>query len=66
MATYERKTAVAAGGNLGLVSVDKDLGVTERTTAAVTADDSLVGPADGLLVDKFDSGHRLGLQAYNH
>lgn len=61
MGTYERKTAVAAGGDLGLVGVDEDLGMAERTATAVTADDSAVGPADGLLVNEFDSGHGLGL-----
>jgi hypothetical protein len=59
--TYERKTAVAAGSNLGLVSVDEDTGVAQWAAASVTADDSLVGPAHGLLVDKFDGGHGLRL-----
>lgn len=54
--TYERNTTVSAGNDLGLVGVDEDLGVTERTTAAVTADDFGLGPADGLSVNEVDSG----------
>lgn len=37
--TYEGKSAVPAGHNLGLVGVDEDLGVAEGTAAAIAADD---------------------------
>jgi hypothetical protein len=60
--THKGKTAVAAGSNLGLVSVNEDTGVTQRAAAAVTADNSLVGPAHGLHVDKFDGGQGLRLK----
>lgn len=56
--TYERNSAVPAGSNLGLIGVDEDLGVTQRTTASITADDPLVCPANGLFVDEFNSGQR--------
>jgi hypothetical protein len=59
--TYKGNTAVAAGRNLGLVGVDEDLGVAEGTTTAVTADDALLCPANGLLVNELNRGHRLGL-----
>ena len=55
--TYEGESAVTAGRNLGLVSVDKDLRVAERTAAAVAADDLGLGPSHGLLVNKFNGGH---------
>lgn len=61
MATYEGKTAVAAGSNLGLVGVDEDLGVAQGTATAVTADDALFRPADGLSVDELNGSQGLGL-----
>lgn len=64
--TYKRQTAVAAGSNLGLVGVDEDLGVAEGTAAAVAADDALLRPADGLLVDELDGSHGLGLRSGQH
>ena len=60
-ATYERNSAVPAGSNLGLVGVDKDSGVTQGTTASITADDPLMCPANGLFVNEFNSGQRRGL-----
>lgn len=62
MATYEGKTAVAAGSNLGLVGVDEDLGVAQGTATAVTADDALFRPADGLSVDELNGSQGLGLR----
>jgi hypothetical protein len=59
--TNERKSTVAAGNNLGLVGVDKDPGVAQGTAATVAADDLVLHPADGLLVNELDSGHRRGL-----
>lgn len=59
--TYKGDTAVSAGGNLGLVGVDEDLGVAKGTTATVTADDLGLGPADVLSVDEIDSGIGLRL-----
>lgn len=61
--TYKGNSAVSAGGNLGLVGVDEDLGVAERTTAAVTADDLGLCPAHMLLVNELDGGH--GLRLYH-
>lgn len=59
--TYKRKSAVSAGGNLRLVRVDEDLGVTQRTTTSVTIDNSVLGPTNGLSVDELDSGIGLRL-----
>lgn len=59
--TYEGKTAVAAGSNLGLVGVDEDLGVAQGTATTVTADDTLFRPADGLSVDELNGSQGLGL-----
>lgn len=59
--TYERQSAVAASSNLGLVGVDIDSRVAEGAATTVTADDSLLCPADGLLVDELNGGIGLGL-----
>ena len=59
--TYKGKTAVATGGNLRLIGVDKDLGMAQGTTAAVTADDAAFRPANGLFVDELDGSKGLGL-----
>lgn len=59
--TYERKTAVPAGCNLGLVGVDEDLRVAKGTAAAVTADNLGLCPPHGLLVNELDGGHGLRL-----
>lgn len=64
--TYKRKSAVAAGGNFRLVGVDEDLRMAQRTAAAVAADDSALGPADGLSMDEFDGSHGLRLYIYQH
>ena len=61
MGTYERKTAVAAGGDLGLVGVEVDLGMAQGTTAAVASDDMLLRPADRLSVDELNGSVGLGL-----
>lgn len=52
--TYKWQSAVCAPADLGLVHVDKDLGVSERSASTVARDDAVVGPANGLLVDQFD------------
>lgn len=59
--SYERQSAVTAGSNLGLVGVDIDSGVAKRAATTITADDSLLCPADGLLVDELNGGIGLGL-----
>lgn len=59
--TYERKSAVSAGSYLRLVGVDEDLGMTQWATTTVTVHDTFLGPANGLFVNEFDSGHGLGL-----
>jgi hypothetical protein len=59
--TNERKSTVAAGNNLGLVSVDEDPGVAQGTAATVAADNPVLHPANGLFVNEFDSSHRRGL-----
>lgn len=61
---YKRKSAVSAGSDFGLVSVDKDSGMAERTTAAVARDDSLLCPSHGLFVNQLNGGVWLGL--YSH
>lgn len=58
---YEGNTAVSAGRDLGLVGVDEDLGVAKGTTSTITANDSGLCPADGLLVDELNGGHWAGL-----
>jgi hypothetical protein len=50
-------------GDLGLVGVDEDLGVAERTTATITADNLGLCPADGLSVNELDSGIWLRLKS---
>lgn len=55
--TYEGNSAVSAGRNLRLVGVDENLGVAERTAAAVTADDLGLCPSHVLLVNELDGGH---------
>lgn len=52
--TYKRQPAVPARRNLGLVGVDKDLGVAGRAAAAVAGHDAVVGPPHRLLVDELD------------
>lgn len=56
------QAAVVADGNLGLVGVDEDPGVSVRTAAAITRHNSVVGPADGLLVDELYGRVGLGLE----
>lgn len=55
--TYEGNSAVPAGRNFGLVSVDENLGVAEGTAAAITADDLGLCPPHGLLVNELDGSH---------
>lgn len=59
--TDKRNTAVSTSSNLGLVGVDEDLRVAERTAAAVTADDLGLCPPHGLLVNELNSGVGSGL-----
>lgn len=61
---YKRKSAVSTGSDFGLVGVDKDSGMAERTTAAVAGDDSLLCPSHGLFVNQLNGGVWLGL--YSH
>lgn len=61
--TYKGNTAVSAGSDLGLVGVDENLGVAERTTATITADNLGLCPADGLSVNEVDSGIWLRLKS---
>jgi len=60
--TYKWQTAVRAPADLGLIHVDEDAWVTERTAPAVAGDGALIRPADGLLVDEFDGGVWAGLE----
>lgn len=59
--TYEWQAAVVADGNLGLVGVDEDPGVTVRTTASIARHNPVVSPADGLLMDELHGRVGLGL-----
>ena len=59
--TYEWQAAVVAGGNLGLVGVDEDPGVSVRATTSIASHDSVVSPADRLLVDEIHGRVGLGL-----
>lgn len=59
--TYEWKTAVCAAEDLGLVEVDEDTWMAERTASAVAGDDVGVDPADRLFVDELDGCERAGL-----
>lgn len=58
LGTYVGNTAVGAPADLGLVGVDEDARVAERTSAAVARDDLLLGPAYGLLVNEVDGCQR--------
>ena len=53
--SYKGQPAVAACGNLRLVGVDEDLGMSRRATAAVTSNDAIMRPPDWLLVDELYS-----------
>lgn len=59
--SYKRMSTVAADGNLGLVGVDKDLGVALGAATAVAGDHALVCPRHGDLVNHFHGGKRLWL-----
>jgi hypothetical protein len=59
--TYKRQPAVPARRNLGLVRVDKDLGVSRGPAPSVARDHPVVRPPHGLLVDELDGGVRPGL-----
>lgn len=61
MGTYKRKSAVPARSDFGLVGVDKDSGMAERTATTVAGDDSLLGPPHGLFVNQLNGGVWLGL-----
>lgn len=61
--TYVWQTAVSAWGDLGLVGVDKDSGVSSRATAAVACDNLVVCPPNRLPVNEFNGGLRLRLCA---
>lgn len=51
---YVGDAAVAAVCNLGLVSVDVDLGMSRRATAAITDDHAVMGPSHRLLVNQLN------------
>ena len=59
--SYERKAAVAADSNLGLVGVDEDPRVTLGTTATIASNNSLMSPCNRLLVNHLNSRLRLRL-----
>lgn len=59
--THEWKTAVTTNSDLGLVRVDKDLGVASRTLASFTSHDPLVRPPHRLLVNHLHRALRLRL-----
>lgn len=60
--TYVRQTTVSTGGNLGLICVDENPGVTGGAAAAVASDNTLVRPPNGLLVDELHRRVGLGLE----
>jgi hypothetical protein len=62
--TYKGNTAVCAPADLGLIHVNEDPRVSERTTASVARYDALICPANGLLVDEFHSRVWAGLHQY--
>lgn len=59
------KSTVVAGSNLGLVGIDEDSRMTERTATAVAGDDSLLGPSHGLFVNQLNGGIWLGLKLHD-
>lgn len=61
--TYKRNTTVSARSNLRLIRVDKDLGMTQWTTATITAGNPFLRPTNMLLMDQFNSSHRLRLSS---
>lgn len=60
--TYKRRAAVVASGNLGLVGVDKDLGVAVGAAAAIADNDTIMSPLNGLLVNHLHCGEGLRLR----
>lgn len=52
--TYKWQATVCAPANLGLISVDKDPGVPQRSASSVARYGAVVCPADGLLVDELN------------
>lgn len=58
---YVWQPTVIANRDLGFVGIDENLGVTSGTTTTIAGDDTVVRPADGLLVDELDGGVGLGL-----
>jgi hypothetical protein len=63
--TYKRNSAVCAPADLGLVHVDEDPWVAERTAASVARYDTLICPANGLLVDELHGRVWAGLNQYS-
>lgn len=60
-ATYKRVATVSADGNLGLVRVDKDLGVPSWPTTTIACHNAVMCPPHGLLVNVLHRRVRLGL-----
>lgn len=65
ISTYKGKSAIVARADLGLVSVDIDLGMPSRTAPAVASYYTVVRPAYGFLVDQLDGSIRLWLSHCN-
>lgn len=59
--THIWQPTVVAYSDLGLVGIDKDLGVTSGATTTIASDDAVVRPADRLLVNELYGGVGLGL-----
>ena len=60
--TYIWHTTVSACADLRLVCVDEDTRVAKRASATIARNDTLLGPAHGLLVNEVDGCHRSRLR----
>ena len=62
LGAYKWEPAVSARADLRLVDIDEDPRVSERATSTIALYDTLVNPADGLLVNEVDSRIWSGLR----
>jgi hypothetical protein len=66
VSSYKGEPAVSAPANLGLVEVDEDARMPQWTAATIARDDTLMPPADRLLVDQLNGCQRSRLGTVSH
>lgn len=64
-ATYKRQTAISAHIDLWLVDIYEDPGMSQWATTTIAADELLVRPSDGLLVNKTNGSLRPWLMLHH-